>query len=127
MDIFLRDYNAQYFLQFFIFGTKLNFISLTIFYLGIFLRILTMSVPDSYNYLSFHLAYNNLVRQNSIFKRLTRALLYFVPMYMMYGNIIFLYYIITNKGSYGLIKGTLKKEEYNILPLVLAEKTHPNQ
>lgn len=59
-----------------------------------------------------------IVAKNSLSRILLNKLLYLVPGHAIMVNIVFMYYALLYKGTYGVIKGIVASERLSFVPLL---------
>lgn len=56
--------------------------------------------------------------KNSLSRIITSKLLYFVPGHAIMLNIVFMYYALIHRGTYGIVKGIVASERLTFVPLI---------
>lgn len=57
-------------------------------------------------------------KKNSTFKIVLSRLMYFIPGHAIMMNTFFIYHVLTNEGTYGIIKGIIAAERISFVPLI---------
>ena len=107
-----------YFLDFVMFGIVMNFLSLIPLFIVLLYRVGTLQHEEIQEYIRFLKMVNTFYLRNSHLKRFARMMLIFVPTYLVYINTVVMYYLIRYSGVFGLIKSTIGKETFSIIPLI---------
>lgn len=123
MDLFaLLNFDGASFDEFVIFGWVMNIISLMVVFIATLFRSSTLDEKELHSILSFSKTRTHYIKNyTAAWRQLGAFLLMFVPTYVAWINMVYLFYMFKNPGSWGIIKGTIESDKWEIIQLIRYE------
>lgn len=120
--LYQYGYTPEMFAAFTEFGIIANFVSWAVTFVITFIKLMTLSERDQTEFIKFTRIRRQFITQyNSKTKRLIHGLLFLLPMYGVYINTIYLWYVVTKGGLFGIIKGSLVSDSLSIVQVIRYE------
>lgn len=124
MDFFAS--NQEVLFEYIIFGIFCNFLSMLLAIIVSVFKALTLDEESRQILAAFSSTRTEIAKGNKTSKIIAKNLLFFLPMYLVWINAIFIYYLFTVPGRQGFILGMIKADEFSIIRLVYYHPIKPD-
>jgi hypothetical protein len=108
--------------EFAIFGWLLNLASVVVVFVFTLIRASTFDAKDNHAVIMFHKTRRYYIEKYTVsWRRILSSLTIFLPTYVAWLNMIYLYYMLKTPGSWGVIKGTMESDKWEIIQIIQYE------
>lgn len=129
MDLFaLLEIDSATFYEFCVFGLMANVIVIAIAFVLTVFRTITLDEKELSTVILFSKTRDFYIENYTpTWRRFGSFCMMFMPAYSVWINIVYLYYMLTNQGGWGIIKGTIESDNWQVFQMIRYEHIQKNK
>jgi hypothetical protein len=129
MDIFaLLGLDDASFYEFYLFGLMANVVAVAIAFVITLFRTFTLDEKELNAVILFSKTRDfYIVNYTPTWRRIGTFCMVFAPAYSVWINIVYLYYMLKTSGGWGIIKGTIESDNWQVFQMIRYEHIQKNK
>lgn len=129
MDLFaLLSLEDASFYEFYLFGLMANVVAVVVAFVITVFRAFSLDEKELNTVKLFSKTREFYIENYTPkWRRTGTFIMMFMPAYSVWINIVFLYYMLTNEGGWGIIKGTIESDNWQVFQMIRYEHIQKNK